>query len=201
MKHFTVRIQSKINKIRHSPVPVQSKSGPMLISESRTLHNRALSRGRLSQSRSAWVDSVRPIRTLRFFSDSVTRVNDMSRVTIFGDLDSTPVTLRTMVTRLQSHFSQNDSCDNQWRETRVRVWASDGQTYSVCFHTKKLAFSASVMIKIGEDFLFWLYSRDMLRFCDQLWTVLNLQRGRSEILVFTGGPAWHNILTPFRGFI
>ena len=55
------------------------------------------------------MDSVRPIRTLRFFSDSVTRVNDMTRVTIFGDLDSTPVTLRTMVTRLQSHFSQNDS--------------------------------------------------------------------------------------------
>jgi len=33
MKDFTVRIQSKINKIRHSPGPVQSKSSPMLISD------------------------------------------------------------------------------------------------------------------------------------------------------------------------
>jgi len=32
MKQFTVRIQSKFNKIRHGPDPVQSKSSPMLIS-------------------------------------------------------------------------------------------------------------------------------------------------------------------------
>jgi len=32
VKHFTDRNQSKINKIRHSPDPVQSKSSPMLIS-------------------------------------------------------------------------------------------------------------------------------------------------------------------------
>ena len=32
MKHFTVRVQSKINEIRHSPDPVQSNSSPMLIS-------------------------------------------------------------------------------------------------------------------------------------------------------------------------
>ena len=32
MNHFTVRIQSKINKIRHRPDPVQTKSSPMLIS-------------------------------------------------------------------------------------------------------------------------------------------------------------------------
>jgi len=31
MKHFTVRIQSKIKKIRHNPDPVKSKSSPMLI--------------------------------------------------------------------------------------------------------------------------------------------------------------------------
>jgi len=42
-------------------------------------------------------------------SDSVTRVNDLTRVTIFGDSDSTRVTLRKMVTRLESRFSQNDS--------------------------------------------------------------------------------------------
>jgi len=33
MKHFAVRIQSKINKIHQSPDPVQSKSSPMLISD------------------------------------------------------------------------------------------------------------------------------------------------------------------------
>ena len=32
VKHFAIRIQSKINKIRHSPDPVRSKSSPMLIS-------------------------------------------------------------------------------------------------------------------------------------------------------------------------
>jgi len=35
MKQFTVRIQSKSNKIRHSPDPVQSKSSPLLISATR----------------------------------------------------------------------------------------------------------------------------------------------------------------------
>jgi len=34
MKQFAVRNQSKFNKIRHSPDPVQSKSSPMLISNS-----------------------------------------------------------------------------------------------------------------------------------------------------------------------
>jgi len=42
-------------------------------------------------------------------SDSVTRVNDSTRVTIFGDSDSTRVTLRKMLTRVESRFSQNDS--------------------------------------------------------------------------------------------
>jgi len=32
VQHFAVRLQSKFNKIRHSPDPVQSKSSPMLIS-------------------------------------------------------------------------------------------------------------------------------------------------------------------------
>ena len=32
MQYFTVRFQSKINKILHSPNPVQSKSSPVLIS-------------------------------------------------------------------------------------------------------------------------------------------------------------------------
>jgi len=35
--------------------------------------------------------------------------DSVTRVTIFGDSDSTRVTLRKMVTRLESRFSQNDS--------------------------------------------------------------------------------------------
>ena len=42
-------------------------------------------------------------------SDSATLVNDSTRVTNFGDSDSTRVTLRKMVTRLESRFSQNES--------------------------------------------------------------------------------------------
>jgi len=49
-------------------------------------------------------------------SDSVTRVSDSTRVTIFGDSDSTRITLRKMKTRLESRFSQNDS-------TRLESWS------------------------------------------------------------------------------
>ena len=45
MKQFTIRIQSKFDKIRHSPDPVQSKSRPMLISF-KPLLGRTRSRGR-----------------------------------------------------------------------------------------------------------------------------------------------------------
>jgi len=41
-------------------------------------------------------------------SDSVTRVNDSTRVTIVGYSDSTRVTLRKMAIRFESRFSQND---------------------------------------------------------------------------------------------
>ena len=44
------------------------------------------------------------------------------RVTIFGDSDSTRVTLRMMVTRLDSHFYQKDSPRLEPHSmTRVRV--------------------------------------------------------------------------------
>jgi len=46
--------------------------------------------------------------------DIATRVNDSMRVTCFGDSFSTRVTLRKMVSRLESPFSPNDS-------TRVTV--------------------------------------------------------------------------------
>jgi len=72
-------------------------------------------------------------------SDSVTRVNDSTRVKIFGDSDLTRVTLRKMVTRLESRFSQNDSTrvttnDSrlEWKLFLQNLWASDGQTQFVC---------------------------------------------------------------------
>jgi len=98
-------------------------------------------------------------------SDSVTRVNDSTRVTSFGDSDSTRVTLKKIVTRL-------DSSHSQWLETRVRVIftksLSSWWTNPVRLHTKKWGFFASVMIKIGENFLFWLSSCAMLHFKDQV---------------------------------
>ena len=54
-------------------------------------------------------------------SDSVTRVNDSTRVTIFGDSDSTRVTLRKIVTRLESRFSQNDSTRVTINESRLET--------------------------------------------------------------------------------
>jgi len=52
-------------------------------------------------------------------SDSVTRVNDSTRVKIFGDSDLTRVTLRKMVTRLESRFSRNDSTRVTTNDSRL----------------------------------------------------------------------------------
>jgi len=57
-------------------------------------------------------------------SGNVTRVNNSTRVTTFGDSHSTRVMLRKMVTRLESRFSQNDS---------TRVTVSDSRLESESF--------------------------------------------------------------------
>jgi len=101
------------------------------------------------------------VQMLQSNSDSVIRVNDSTRVTIFGDSDSTGVTLRIMLTRLELQSM-----------TRVRVIFTKSRsvwrTNPVCLHTKKWAFFASVMIKIGANFLFWLSRRAMPHFKDQV---------------------------------
>ena len=101
-----------------------------------------------------WANLIRPK-----ISDSVTRVNDSTRVTIFGDSNSTRVMLKNMVTRLESRFSQNDS-------TRVKVIYAKSQslwlTNPVCLHTMKWSFFGPVMINIGANFLFCLSSRVIL---------------------------------------
>ena len=99
-----------------------------------------------------------------------------TRVTNFDESDSTRVTLRKMVTGFDSshvfhRMTRIDSSHSQWLGTRVKViftkflsfwWANP-----VSLHTKKWAFSASVMIKIRRNFLFWLSSLAMLQFKDQ----------------------------------
>ena len=61
-----------------------------------------------------------------------------NRVTVFGDSDSTRVTLRNMVTRLESPFSQNDSTRVKVNDSRLEsesflqnLWVPDGQTRGV----------------------------------------------------------------------
>jgi len=104
-------------------------------------------------------------------SHGVTRVNDSTRVTIFGDSDSTRVMWRTIVTRLESRFSQNDS-------NRVTINdSSQSHFYKISeplmdkpiFWHKKWAFFASVLIKTDANLLFWLSRRVMLHFKDQVF--------------------------------
>jgi len=79
-------------------------------------------------------------------------------------LDSTRVTLRKMVTRLDSShvFDRMTRLESQ-SITRVSVifakFQSLWSTNPVCLHTKKWSFFGPVMIKIGAKFLYWLWSR------------------------------------------
>ena len=109
-----------------------------------------------------------------YASDSVTRVNDSTRVTISGDLDSTRVIFRKMVTRLESRFSQNHSTRVTVNDSRLKSVSflqnllSSWWTNPLRLHTKKWAFFASLMIKIAANFLFCLSICAMLHFKDQV---------------------------------
>ena len=130
-----------------------------------------------------------------YHSDSVIRLIDLTRVTIFGCSDSTRVTLRKIVTRFKSRFSQNDL-------TRVRIIftksLSSWWTNPVPLHTKKWALFAWVMIKMGENFLFWLSSRAVLHFKDQVSPTCKEVDLR---LCFHWGAAGHNSLIFYRGLM
>jgi len=122
-------------------------------------------------------------------SDSVTRVNDSTRLEIRflvtltrleslwekGWLDSTRVTFFT---------EWLDSSHNQWLETGVRVIFAKSQgvwsTNPVCLHTKEWSFFGPVIIKIGANFLFWLLGGVVLYPKGQVG-IHNLHRGRPEI--------------------
>ena len=98
-------------------------------------------------------------------SDSVTRVNDSTQVTIFGDSYSTWVTLRKIVARLESHFSQNDSTRVTVNDSRLEsesflqnLWVTDGQIQFVCTQRNE-HFLLQWWSIIGRNFLFFLSSR------------------------------------------
>ena len=105
-------------------------------------------------------------------------------------------------TRVKFFTEWFDSSHNQWFETRVRVIftksLSSWLTNPVRLYTKEWAFFASVMITISATFLFWLSSRAMLPFKDQMsptCTEVNLR------LAFTEVFAGHNIFTPYRNLM
>jgi len=81
--------------------------------------------------------------------------------------------LRKMLTRLESRFSQNDSTRVTINDSRLdtgsffqNLLACDGQTQFV-FILNKRAIFASVIIKIGRNFVFCLSSRARIK-CPQL---------------------------------
>jgi len=103
--------------------------------------------------------------------ESMTRLDSSHDLWWLG-LDSSHVEKNVGSTQLESCFSQNDSSHSQWLETRVGVIftksLSSWWTNPVRLHTNKWAFCASVMIKIGANFLFCLSSCAVLHFKDQL---------------------------------
>jgi len=84
--------------------------------------------------------------------------------------------------------------------TRVRVIFTKSVnlcwTNTVRLHTKKWAIFVSVMIKIGANFLLWLFSRAMLYFKDQVSPTCAEKDLRLLLLRGQQG----NILTLYRGF-
>jgi len=109
-------------------------------------------------------------------SDRVTRDNDSTRLVICGDSDSTRLTLRKMVTRLDcSHVFhkmtrlESQSMTRDSSQSHFAITLSSWWTNPVRLHTKQWAFHASVMIKIGANFLFCLSTCAMLHFKDQVF--------------------------------
>ena len=103
--------------------------------------------------------------------ESMTRVDSSHDFWWFG-LNSSHVEKNGDSTRVTFFTEWLDSSHNQWPETLFRVIftksLSLGCTNWIRLHTKKWAFFASVMIKIGANFPSWLSSRAMLHCKDQV---------------------------------
>jgi len=113
--------------------------------------------------------------------------------------------LRKMVTRLDaSHVFHRMTRLESQSVTRDKVIftksLSSWWTNPVRLHTKKWAFFAWVMIKIGGNFLFCLFTRVVLHFKDQVSPTCI--RGSWDDFAFTEdeGSAGHSILTPYLWF-
>jgi len=103
----------------------------------------------------------------------ITWLESTTRITIFRDSDSTRVTLRKIVTRFESesHFSQNDSTwvtINDSSQSHFYTTSEFLMDKPSRLHTKKWGYLASVMMKIGANFLFWLSNPAVLQFKDQV---------------------------------
>jgi len=121
----------------------------------------------------------------------------------YGTSDSvTRVTLRKMVTRLDSCFSQNAS--NHINESRLEsesflqyLWVPDGQTQIVCIQ-RNGQFLLQWWSRLAEIFCFacLVLLRCILRIkCPQL------AKRETWHFAFSEGSARHNILTPYRGLM
>ena len=150
-----------------------------------------------------WPDAVVPAPFAS--SDSVIRVNDSTRVTIFDDSDSTRVTLRRMVTRLESSrvFHRMTRLDSQ-SMTRVRVIFTKSMsscswwtTQFVCTQRNK-HFLLQRWSRLAE--IFSLACLVVLR-CILRINFPQLAQMKTWDFAFSKGSAGHNILSPYRGLM
>jgi len=96
-----------------------------------------------------------------FGNYSVTRVNYSTRATIFGDSDSTRVTLRKMVNGLESRFSQNGSTRY---ESQSMTWDSSQSHFYKIFEPLMNKPSSFAHKEMSIFFLQWC-SRLVQIFC------------------------------------
>jgi len=127
-------------------------------------------------------------------SDSVTRVNDSTRVTLrkkVTRLDSSHVFHR--MARLESQSMTRDLSQSHFY--KFSEFLIDKPTSCAL---EKWAFFASVVIKIGANFQFCLSNCSMLHFKDQ---TPQLAQRLTWDFSFTEGSARHNISTLYRGLM
>ena len=132
-----------------------------------------------------------------FSSDSATRVNDSTRVWIFGYSDSTRFTFRKMATRLEWRFSQNDS-------TRVTIDHSSQSHFHKILELlmdKPSSFALKEMSSFARlTQIFCFASLVVLCYILRIKCPQLAQRYTWDF-AFTEESARNNTLTPYRGLI
>ena len=118
---------------------------------------------------------IERFRAKCYVSDSVTRINDSTRVTIFGDSDSSHVEKNgdsNRVTLSLTFFTEwLVSSHSQWLETQSHFYkislVPDGQTQFVCTQRNE-EFLLEWWSRSGGNFLFCLSGRAILHFKNQV---------------------------------